>query len=314
MSSQLRDFLCASLSDPIAPWSQNGLRNIARLHVPDRVLGHLEDVLRGDAHRQWASWFLGSICDVDAYARSNTGYAFIFKDVLARIQQTMTELGAKDVEGLASQIAKLAHGEVRRRAGDRTRKQIDKAYRRQLVDVADGRPYCWICGWRFQQDAIDRFLEISQEQPSPPKLIDIFKPIGINRRHLHIEVDHVTPFSRGGTDTEDNLRLCCGWCNAHKSNRSSIYEVSGEARITKGTNSKRVLPQPFWVIRVLIMEAERHGLSPKDGELTVALRNPSGAVNPTNLMVVSYDNDPMGTARFENHEVATRLWSRNTDN
>lgn len=310
MSSPLHDFLSASLADPGAPWSRDGLRGIARLQVPDRVLGDMGDVLRGDAHRQWASWFLGTICDVNAYAHSQTEYAYIFADVLDRIRSTMTELNARDVEELASQVAKLSHGEARRRAENRARTPLDTALRRQLVDLADGKPHCWVCGWRFQPEAVDRFLELSEDPPKAPDLIDVFKPIGLNRRHLRIEVDHVAPFSRGGADSGDNLRLCCGWCNAHKSDRSSIYEVSGEPRASKGRNPGRALPQPFWVVRVLAMEAERGGHSPKDGELTVALRNPHGAVNPANLVAVTYDSDPMGAARFQSYEVASRMWKR----
>jgi len=306
----LHDFLSASLADPGAPWSRSGLRGIARLQVPERVFGSLEDVLRGDVHRQWASWFLGTICDVDAYARSGTEYAYIFTDVLAHIRSTMTELNSRDVNELASQVAKLAHGEARRRAGNRARSPLDRMLRHQLVDLADGKPHCWVCGWCFQPEAIDRFLELSEDPPEAPDLIDVFKPIGLNRRHLRIEVDHVAPFSRGGADGGDNLRLCCGWCNAHKSDRSSIYEVSGEARIAKGTNPGRALPQPFWVVRILAMEAERGGLSPKDGELTVALRNPKGEVNPANLVAVTYDSDPMGAERFQSYEVASRMWKR----
>lgn len=310
MASLLQDFLAASLADPGAPWSVDGLRGIARLQVPERVLGNFGDVLRGDIHRQWASWFLGTICDVDSYVRSGTEYPFIFADVLGRIRSTMTELDDRDVGELASQVAKLAFGEAQRRAGNRSRTPLDPALRRQLIDLADGRPHCWICGWRFQAEAVDRFLEMSDRLPEQPRLIDVFKPIGLNRRHLRIEVDHVAPFSRGGADGGDNLRLCCGWCNAHKSDRSSIYEVSGEARAASGGASGRALPQPFWVVRVLAMEAERGGLSPRDGELTVALRNRKGAVNPANLVAVTYDSDPMGTDRFQSPAVAARMWRR----
>jgi hypothetical protein len=310
MSSLLHDFLSASLAEPGAPWSREGLRSIARLQVPDRVLGTMGDVLRGDVHRQWASWFLGTICDVDAYARSGTEYAYIFADVLGCIRTTMTELNALEVEELASQTAKLAHAEARRRACNRARTPLDRALRQQLVDFAEGKPHCWVCGWRFQPEAIDRFLELSDASPEAPELIDVFKPIGLNRRHLRIEVDHVAPFSRGGADSGDNLRLCCGWCNAHKSDRSSIYEVPGEARTAKGTNPGRSLPQPFWIVRVLAMEAEHGGLSPRDNELTVALRNPKGAVNPANLIAVTYESDPMGTERFQSYEVASRMWKR----
>lgn len=278
--------------------------------MPDRVLGSLGEVLRGDAYRQWANWFLGTICDVDRYARLGTAYAHIYADVLNYIRFSMTELSGREAADLAGQVAKLAHAEARRRSANNARSPINIALRHQLVDIADGKPYCWVCGWRFQQESIDRFLGLSTDPPEAPRLIDIFKPIGLNRRHLQIEVDHVTPFSRGGADSGENLRLSCGWCNAHKSDRSSIYEVSGEARVAKGSSHIWALPQPFWVVRVLAMEAEGGGLSPKDGELTVALRNPNGSVNPSNLMAVTYKNDPMGAARFQNDDVVARMWKQ----
>lgn len=284
------------------------MRGIARLQVPERVIGSLGDVLRGDAHRQWANWFLGAICDVDQYARAGTDYAHIFADILNHIRDRMTELSVLEAKELASQVAKIAHNEARRRAANIARMPISRALRHQLIDVADGKPYCWVCGWRFQPESIDTFLGLAAEQPKLPGLIDIFKPIGLNIRHLRIEVDHVTPFSRGGADCAENLRLSCGWCNAHKSDRSSIYEVSGEARVTTGTTLTRALPQPFWIVRVLAIEAQRGVLSPKDCELTVALRNPNGSVNPSNLMVVRYEDDPMGTARFQNRDIVSRMW------
>jgi hypothetical protein len=309
MASPLQAFLAAALSDSTAPWNREQLGAIARLQVPDRVFGQMGDMLRGDAHRQWANWFLGSICDIDAYSRSGTDYPFVFADVLERLRASMTELNKRDVEELAKQVAKIAHGEARRRAKNKARVAIDRTLRRQLLD-AEAEPCCWVCGWRFQPEAIDGFLQIFDAYPDAPSLIDVFKPIGLNVRHLRIEVDHVAPFSRGGMDGGDNLRLCCGWCNAHKSDRSSIYEVPGEARSAISVNSSRSLPQPFWVVRILAMTAENGGLSAKDGELTVALRNPKGSVNPANLMVVTYENDPMGADRFQRPELVSKLWKR----
>jgi len=35
----------------------------------------------------------------------------------------------------------------------------------------------------------------------------------------NLELDHIHPFSRGGTSTADNLQLLCGDCNRHKSTK-----------------------------------------------------------------------------------------------
>lgn len=46
----------------------------------------------------------------------------------------------------------------------------------------------------------------------------------INYQAHHLDpnsftIDHITPLSRGGTDTLDNLAACCRKCNRDKSNR-----------------------------------------------------------------------------------------------
>ncbi|MGP5098387.1 HNH endonuclease [Brachybacterium alimentarium] len=39
-----------------------------------------------------------------------------------------------------------------------------------------------------------------------------------SKRPSSAEVDHVTPHSRGGTDTLDNTAVICRWCNQRKGN------------------------------------------------------------------------------------------------
>ena len=47
----------------------------------------------------------------------------------------------------------------------------------------------------------------------------------------HLEVDHVIPRSRGGTDHIDNLQLLCGHCNRIKGDRPQEYLVARLAEI-----------------------------------------------------------------------------------
>jgi hypothetical protein len=44
-------------------------------------------------------------------------------------------------------------------------------------------------------------------------------------------VDHVTPRSRGGKTTLDNLALQCPWCSLHKSNKTEGVDPETGARI-----------------------------------------------------------------------------------
>ena len=47
----------------------------------------------------------------------------------------------------------------------------------------------------------------------------------------NFEVDHITPTSKGGADTDENLQLLCGYCNRVKGDRSQEYLIS-QVRMT----------------------------------------------------------------------------------
>jgi hypothetical protein len=245
---------------------------------------------------------------VDAYASTRAKYPFIYEEVSQRVSATLSELDKHDARALSAKVARLAHNEAQRRADIADRVPLALSTRTQLLDLADGAPFCWICGWRFGRSSVAIFLGATDENIELPLLIDIYKPIGLRARHLRVEVDHVVAHSAGGGDKLQNLRLCCGWCNTHKSNRSSIYDVSGQCRPAGSGSGHRNLPQPFWVVRLLALEAERGIVSPKDGELTIAPRNHRGALNPANLMVVTQADDPLGPDRFQRREVVAKMW------
>jgi len=42
-------------------------------------------------------------------------------------------------------------------------------------------------------------------------------------RMRNLELDHITPRSKGGRHSDDNLQLLCGWCNRTKGNRDMNY-------------------------------------------------------------------------------------------
>jgi len=45
------------------------------------------------------------------------------------------------------------------------------------------------------------------------------------------EIDHIIPRSAGGTSTDDNLCLCCGWCNNRKSDRVTARDPVTARRV-----------------------------------------------------------------------------------
>ena len=55
-------------------------------------------------------------------------------------------------------------------------------------------------------------------------------PVGVPLSR--VEVDHVIPQSRGGTDHIDNLKLLCSSCNRIKGNRTYLMARLAEFRHT----------------------------------------------------------------------------------
>lgn len=51
-------------------------------------------------------------------------------------------------------------------------------------------------------------------------------------RRTHLQMDHIVPWSAGGTDTVDNLRVLCGPCNERRSNRVSRGDFHRQLPLT----------------------------------------------------------------------------------
>ena len=46
-----------------------------------------------------------------------------------------------------------------------------------------------------------------------------------------LEIDHIVPQARGGTDDEDNLFLACPMCNSHKADRLEALDPESRATV-----------------------------------------------------------------------------------
>lgn len=303
--SDLVHFLNATLADPEARWSDSGVKQVAQLHVPDLILGRRSPVLRADLHALWARWFLESICDPEPFVENDRGYAFIVKEVDPKIRQLLGDAPEKERLELASQVAQFVAQETKRRREAR-RVPLDRERRYILLDQFGPSARCWICGHRFAQWAIDRFLGSDNlAPPALPAFVDFVKPSGLMLRDLVIEVDHVTPVARGGREGS-NLRLACGWCNSNKSARGSLYDVDGVPIVMRHPRLGRItVPRPFWVVRLLAIhsQCEWNGgggcdRTTRDAELTVSAWHGSGAMNPSNLRVTCADHHPLGHERL----------------
>lgn len=302
----------AALGDPGLLWFPGAMASISGRIVPTDFLGRGRSAIVGDIHTQWIRWFVESFFDPQYLASNELSYGQLFSDVLEKVKQsypttvkTLTE--QKTVAASISRAIQRMAPKVSRRT------PFSPDLRRLLVDLSGSEPHCYICGYRFSEVAIDNFLLSANHSPCLPLFVDVFKPRGMKKQDLRIEVDHVHPFSRGGGDDE-NLRLACGWCNRHKSARLSIYEVGSQAlKAQKNSIGIHTLPQPFWVVRLIALSTgcehpEGCSTSVSQTELTVTSNRQSGSLNPMNIRVTCLHHDPMKSIRLQPVSVVNDIW------
>jgi hypothetical protein len=295
------EFVRTVLGSEVNWWSERDVRREASLSVPSGVLGSAPWILEGDVRGLWASWFVESLFDPVQIAPKSFNYVHLY----ARLTQWASEAAstlpphrrAQLVQSLAEVLEPilLASSQNGRRRWRREEKLL-------LYDLG---PRCWVCGAGFPVGAVDAFLERETRSPIPVRThVDFMKPRGVSVRDLKIEVDHILPLSRGGDDEIENLRLSCGWCNRSKSAHTLLYHGPGHCRVVNHPRlGTRSVPQPFWTVRLLGLVRRCESIDGCDrssdtSELTVAPRRLEGAANPTNMMVVCRDHDPLRADRL----------------
>lgn len=310
ISDDIIAFLKGAVATPENKWLATALGEIARLHVPDVVLGRRAHLLRADLNMLWAQWFVESICDPEVFVESENGYAFIVRAVMSRLNELVQGAPEAESKDLVRYLAQTVAHEVDRRKQKR-RVVLDRDIKGIILDRCGSQPRCWICGYAFTDWAVDRFL--GSERRTPPALpafVDLAKPSGLLVRDLTIEIDHVLPVNQGGREGP-NLRIACGWCNNHKSDRCSLYDVHGLPLIVwHPRRGKLSAPRPFWVVRVLGIrqQCEWPGVggcsrTTETTELTVCAWNGAGAMNPTNLRVTCWEHHPLEHERLVSRDL-----------
>ncbi|NEP10152.1 MAG: HNH endonuclease [Symploca sp. SIO2C1] len=310
---EISTFLNTTANKLESCWDLQVISNIANQRIPDFIMGGRGSLLRADIYILWTQWFIESICDPDVFINSAQGYAHIVEAVQKRIPFIFAGVSDYERQKLTKFIARLIDKEVQRR---RLRKRIyiNLDDKKLLWDIYGPEPRCWICGYKFTKWAQNKFLGYSNYTEAPlPQFIDYMTLHGLTQRDISVEVDHAIPFSKGGKEEEDNLRLSCGWCNSHKSDRISLYDVGVRPRIVEHPKlGKHSVPHPFWIVRLLSVrrrcEHERGcDKNVDNAQFTVVSKHPEGAMNPTNLRVVCAEHDPLGSSRLVSREVAEQM-------
>ncbi len=291
-ASSIQKFMQAALVDPIACWQAHGLQQIGDLQVPDDMYGNRSWMFRGDIHRLWAEWFLGACVDIVRLKEKNATYPYLYSEIY---DYFVAEFGpTESAITLAREIASLANYKLDQMRNSDPRKVLNERERQALVDLEDGKPRCWVCGYAFSDEAISNFIHRSSHKIPLRRLVDVMTLKGLIEKDLRIEVDHVFPFSKGGSHDGANLKLACGWCNRYKSDYTSIYEVPGHARKIKTLAGKYFsVPQPFWVVRILALASNVEQPFAKDCEFTVTWKNINAKATPPNLKIVPYSELPV---------------------
>lgn len=307
------NFLVKALHGLGCPWNRQSLAELSGLQVPEIVIGRRRTLLRADINEQWAMWFVEGLSDPRQYFDKDISYPFLFRDIFEVVEKRFNSFTKPEKKEISATVARTLLQRIEIFRPKRQRVPISKVEKRLLIDLAGKPPRCWICGSVFAECAIDNFLRQERYQVPLPKFIDIFIPKGLIQRDMAIEIDHVVPHAHGGNN-EGNLKLACGWCNRHKSDFMSIYDVEGRPRQARSNNlGVSSLPQNFWTIRLLAVgkyceHQEGCSCSTEKNELTVAPICIGGAMNPTNIRLTCYDHDPVKSIRFQPALVVKRLW------
>jgi hypothetical protein len=308
--NHIADFLAGSVGVEKKHWSSQGVASMAARALPDGLLGIRSAILRADINLLWARWFIESICGPSFGVQAQRGYAFVLGAVREQIDIRFSDYPSDERSGLARVMARFVLEETNQLKQER--QPLSREDKLNLLDAAGEPPRCWMCGYAFDEFAVESFL-MSLPRALPLKtFVDFMKP-RLRQRDYAIEVDHMVPFSAGGGG-DANLALSCGWCNKAKGARLSLYDVQARPLTfehpTLGLTS---VPRAFWTVRILALrkrcEYEACGVGAANGELSAIPRNPHGAMNPMNLMVTCPDHDPLGADRlvhrkyFENIEI-----------
>ena len=301
--------------NPISLWKHDALLASSLVVPPDLILSRSDVILKSDVYSLWFRWFVEGLCNPLRYLDESKTIVNVLADTKDRVDNMYASEPQDEREALAKNIATHVMAEVQRR---RQLKRVNASLiqKRELVDVANGKPRCWMCGFEFSQTTIDRFLRKENSTVSSlPQFVDILRPRGLYIRDVCIEVEHIVPVASGGGGL-DNLALACGWCNKSKGVRNSIYDADARApRATfrLGTHTWHELPHPFWVVRLLAVRRRCEHVSGclatvENAELFIAPTDHRGSPNPINLHVFCSNHDPYSGSRFYGREEARKIW------
>lgn len=302
------NFYRSAYSFDQAVWDLGTSQGLAGLAIDPKIHRNRDYYLESDIRRLWAQWFIEGVLDPYALIEKFDEPALmdVMKEVEHSLASTFNIPTNISWPPIRASISEALLRRVEQIIALQKRKAFTSKDRELLLAQAGPDPRCWICGDAFSKEAVSIFKGESAKI-NLPFYIDILRPKGLKERHLKIEIDHIFPIAKGGEHDIANFRLCCGWCNIHKKDRTSLYEVNGapvrlkHGVITKST-SIRTIPRSFWSVRAmgLLQRCEHEGCTAtaSNAPLLISLIEPSGAATPSNLRVVCDKHDEYSASRL----------------
>ena len=254
MLPELAQILTIRLSED-GYWRQIDSGALTKDEILKLTLGPQLDLVWNDTFGILARWFLWGIVDLRVFVTSRRVRAGqVYAVLQSRLATLFPEESGDDRKRLARSLTHCAVVEIHHLEATGP---IDRTTRLKVLREAGRDARCWICGYLFSDWARAKIYEVDRG-PAPvlPPLVDYWMPRGANLRDIEIEVDHIIPRGRGGTNKEDNLRLCCGWCNSHKADKVEIWDggVINRNRFWDCADEVwRTQPQPHWIVRTLAL-------------------------------------------------------------
>jgi hypothetical protein len=175
----------------------------------------------------------------------------------------------------------------------RSNKHLTHSELLRLVDESNRR--CYLCGRPFSNEQVINFLDRKPYKAMADRsLVDKWKPIYKMHQGWCIDIDHCLPISGSGSDTIENYRLSCHYCNNIKRDFISIFDASlNLIKSSKSMNWK------FHVLRLISNgSCYECGVTAKASELTVACHNEEALPTIQNFFVTCYEHDPQSKNRF----------------
>lgn len=285
------------------PWNPEVVSAVGELRVPAAGSTPLVDCDLGFLRHEWV---VEGIIDLAPFFEDETlHFGYFYASVKQGLLNAFPSAPHDEIEDGAALFAKPAWRLISaRRAASRER--FSRPLRHEVWLNAQPEARCHLCGFHFDEPARERFLgRAPATSRSVPLLVDLARPRGLQDSDREIAIDHVNPVAAGGATEIDNLRLACGWCNAHKGDLWHLFNSPRQRRrrIRHPAGNWLSVPAPFWVVRLVRFRGRcEHAQSCQarlnTHELFVAPSGAAGALNPLNARVYCEDHDPWNVFRW----------------